>query len=331
MELFLQTAVRILPVFLTIFVGLALKRLGLLPDTVKEGMVNLVFYVGTPALIVKNLLEADLGGAMDARFLVYVAAAVLALIGVSWLCALPFGEKADRGAVIQLGYRANIAIIGLPIATAIMDAEGVSLMALAMTVGVLIYNVTIVLILSYYGEKGKPNLKATLIKVAKNPLLIAIVIGVLVNFCTIPIKESAFMAAGSIGAQSLSGLGKILLSILGTLGDIASSIGLLVIGAGLTFGGKREEWPAVLVGVGLKTVISPLLLLVPAVLFGFRGDALLCLAVIGAAPTAVNSYVMAKKMGVSDSITARGISLSCIASLFAVFVSVWLLRYLGLA
>ena len=55
------------------------------------------------------------------------------------------------------------------------------------------------------------------------------------------------------------------------------------------------------------------------------------LAIMSASPAAVNCFAMAKQMGVSAEISAYGISISSVLSVFSIFISVYLIKFFGLA
>ena len=57
---FLDTLNRVAPVFLVIFLGVLLNKLHFFAEQTKADIVKLVFYVGTPCLIVKEIAASDL-------------------------------------------------------------------------------------------------------------------------------------------------------------------------------------------------------------------------------------------------------------------------------
>ncbi|MBQ4086905.1 MAG: AEC family transporter [Clostridia bacterium] len=66
-------------------------------------------------------------------------------------------------------------------------------------------------------------------------------------------------------------------------------------------------------------------------LMGFRGNPLLVLAVLSSVPAAVNCFAMAKQMGVDAQITAFGVSITSLLSVVSIFISVYVIKLLGLA
>ncbi len=312
-ELFLHTLRGVVPIFLVILLGMALARLGFFSDATKNDLTRLVFYVGTPCLIFRQIAASDLRKLVDPKYIVFLVCIVLAEIVLMWGLTFFVRDPKKRGAMIQLAYRSNFAIVGMPIAESLLSPTGVALTAVSLSFTIIIFNITAVIILSYYGA-GERRFKPLLLGILKNPLIIAVLLGVI---------------------ASLTGLvpppGGILHKSLQNLGTIASSVGLLIIGASITFRGLSEDRFYIFYAVFLRAVVSPLFVLGVAILFGFRGDALSVLAVMSATPSAVNCFVMAKKMGVSENISAFGVSFTSLASLVSIFVSIFLLGATGLA
>ena len=309
---FLDTLNRVAPVFLVIFLGVLLNKLHFFAEQTKADIVKLVFYVGTPCLIVKEIAASDLTQVMDGPFILYVCCIVAALVGLMWLLCFFIKDPARKGAVIQLGFRSNFAIVGMPLAMSLLDADGVALTAVALSFTVLLYNVFAVLVLSYYGGKER-RLLPVFLNVIRNPLIIGVVIGLLLSLFKVPLTE-----------------GQAPEKILSTLGSIASSMGLLIIGANITLKGFNEDRFYIFYSVLLRNVVAPLFVVGVAVLLGFRGNELMVLTIMSAAPSAVNCFVMAKKMGVSANISAFGVSFTSIASLLSMVVCVFVLRTTGL-
>lgn len=313
LDVFLYTLKGVVPIFLVIFLGILLSRLGFFGEKTKDDLVKLVFYVGTPCLIFRQIASADLKSTVNPRFLIFLVSIILLEILLMWGLCFFIRDPKKKGAILQLAYRSNFAIIGMPLAENLLGAEGVALTAVALSFTIMVYNVSAVILLSYYGG-GERRLRPVLLGILKNPLIIAVALGAVASLVGLP------MPTDSIHYKTLQ-----------NLGTIASSLGLLVIGASITLRGLAEDRFYILYSVLLRCVVSPLFILGTAILLGFRGDALMVLAVMSATPAAVNCFVMAKKMGVSGNISAFGISFTSLFSLFSVFFAVFILKITQLA
>ena len=304
MELMVYTANAVLPVFVVIFVGLLLNRLNFFSEKTKNEIVKLVFYVGTPCLIFHNISTSDIHQSFDGNFFLFTLALILVLIGVVIAMCFFIQDKKKKGAVIQLAYRSNFAVN-------LLDGAGVTLTAVTLSFVIILYNVSAVIILSYYGgEKKSPG--AVTLGILKNPLIIGTALGLLFAVFQIPVFP--------IAEKSIK-----------TLGDIASCMGLIIIGASITLRGFQEDKAYILFASFLRNLFAPAFVLITAALFGWRGNHLMVLAIMSASPAAVNCFAMAKQMGVSAEISAYGISISSVLSVFSIFISVYLIKFFGLA
>ena len=310
MTLFLETANAITPVFLVMFLGVFLNKLRFFSDITKDEIVKLVYYVGTPALLFQTVAKADLNTAMEPKLLLFVITAILCYVFLLILLCTKIRDPKKKGAVIQIGFRSNFAIAGMPLAMSLMETEGVLTMAIILAFVTICYNVTAVILLSYYGNKNQ-KFSSLILGVAKNPLIVGTVLGLFVSIAKIPLHP-------------------ILDKSLGFAGDIASSLGLLIIGANVTLKGFQSNRGYILLAVFFRNVLAPLLFLGSAILLGFRGDALIITAILSATPAAVNCFVMSKKLGVDSDISAYGVSLTCLVSIGSIFTCVYLLKLLAL-
>ncbi|MBQ4086904.1 MAG: AEC family transporter [Clostridia bacterium] len=238
MDLILYTSNAVLPVFFVIFVGIGLNKLGFFSETTKNELVKLVFYVGTPCLLFSNISGSDLSKTMNPHFLGFTVLAILAFLLLCILLTFFIKDSKKKGAVIQIGYRSNFAIAGMPIAVNLMDEAGVALTAVTLSFVVIVFNVSAVALLSYYGD-GKKSPKAVLSGIIKNPLILGTLAGLFFAVFHIPVPT-------------------MLEKTIGILGDIASCIGLIVIGAEISLRGFQRDKAYILFSVFLRNILSPI-------------------------------------------------------------------------
>lgn len=310
MGLFLETTNNILPVFLIIFLGIFLNWRGFFSPVTKEEIVKLVYYVGTPVLLFHTVAAADLHQHFEPSLVIFLICAILCYVGLLILICSFIKDKKKKGAVIQLGFRSNFAIVGMPLALNLMGSDGVFMTAISLAFVTICYNATAVMLLSYYG-KAKQRFPSLLIDVIKNPLIIGTLLGLLVSLFQIPLPV-------------------VLEKSLAVAGDIATSMGLLIIGASITINGFQKNKGYIFFALFLRNVLAPIFFIGSAVLLGFRGDMLLVTAILSATPAAVNCFVMAKKLGVDPDISAYGVSFSAITSIASILCSVYLLKLCSL-
>ncbi len=311
MEILAYTLNGIVPVFSVIFVGMFLNKLNFFSVKTKDEIIKLVFYVGTPCLIFMNVATSDIYSCFDFKFEIFTVFLIISLLFLSILFCSFIKDPAKKGAVVQLAYRSNFAIIGMPIALNFLSPAGVTLTAVTLSFAVITYNISAVLLLSYYGGVER-NFKSMIKGIITNPLIVGTFAGLFFALLKIPVPV-------------------ILSKTLSTLGDIASCMGLIIIGTSITLQGFKLNKKEIFVSVFLRNIFAPLWFVGIGLLAGYRGDAIMVLAIMSSAPAAVNCFVMAKKMNVSADISAFGVSLTSIFSIFSVFVCVYLIKLFGLA
>ena len=112
----------VLPVFLVIALGYALRRLGLIPEQVNSGLTKLVFYVAAPALLFRGTSQTHLDWSVSAPMLLVVGCvAVIVSFSVYATCARWTPER--RGVMAQGSQRSNIVFLGLPLVLSAFGEE----------------------------------------------------------------------------------------------------------------------------------------------------------------------------------------------------------------
>ena len=310
MDILSYTANGIIPVFLVIFVGMALQKAGFFSCVTKDEIIKLVFWVGTPCLIFENVSSSDLYAVFDFKFIIFTVSLIVCLLFLQIFLCFWIKDPYKKGAVIQIGFRSNFAIIGMPIAINLLSDTGVSLTAVTLSFVIITYNISAVVLLSCYGTTKK-SFKSIFTGISKNPLIIGTVTGLIFALFKIPVAP--------VFGKTIS-----------IIGDIATSMGLIIIGASISLKGFTSNKACILFSVFLRNFLSPFLFILIGAFAGYRDYHLMILAIISASPAAVNCFVMAKNMGVDSDISAYGVSLTSIISLVSVFVSVYIIKILGL-
>lgn len=272
----------LLPVFLVIALGVALKRFGVVPAEMWTGFERVAYWVLFPALLIETLVNADLTSVP------VTGVAVTLFLSVATLClltrlAMPLfrGRLGLSGpsytSVFQASTRWN-GFIALAVVARLFGEEGLTLVAVAMAAMVPLINIVNVLVVAVYAA-AEPPPPLTLVKtVAKNPFIWSCVVGLAVNLSGVPVYGPILTAADLLGRAALGG-------------------GLLIVGGGLILRDAVRPSPAVLASAALKLLAMPLIVAFYALAFGLSGAALATALVCAAVPTAMNGYVLARQMG----------------------------------
>jgi hypothetical protein len=290
----------IAPVFLIITTGYLLFRTRIVEETIWSAIEHLCFYLLFPFLIIRTLSRANLGSVPVFDFLVVLMVAILGMAGLLVLIQAfvwrrypesgPSFSSLFQGATRFHGFVA-IAVIG-----PLYGDEGVTLAALALAIMVPLLNVISVIVLSIYGRSdSKPEFAAVAKRVATNPLIIACLCGLLLNYLGVP--DILFDAIDIIGA---GGLG----------------LGLLAVGASMKFGHAAQHKMLLTIGVLTRLIGMPVIVIAMSWLVGLEGIARSVAIVAGAVPTAASAYVMARKMGGDAELMSSIVTFQVIVAFF---------------
>ena len=303
----------VLPLFLVMILGLILRRLNVIDASGAKQMNSLLFNFAMPVRLFLDIYRSDFFTLWDVKLILFTLASLLLFFFICWGAGIAFAkDRVTKGAFIQGSFRSNYAIIGIPLVTSIMGhtpPEAVIITAFVIP----LFNILSVLILTVYsGEPASPKaiLASSTVSLAKNPLILGVVTGIIFSLVRIPIPG-------------------VLLGTMFYISDLSAPLALIVIGVSMNFSKARERLkPTVIVSV-IKLIAMPLLLLPFAFLFGISDEGIVILFVLYAAPTAISSYVMAYYMGSDEHLAANIIMFTSIFAIFTYTIGVYILRVTG--
>lgn len=303
-----------LPVFGVMVLGFLLRKGGFLTHGFCQVANKLVFHLCLPAMLLRQIAAIRGGSLPDTAFLLYAFCFTLLSTLLVWgFSRVVLKDKTQVGAFAQGAFRGNTALLGSVLLQSICGSQTYT--PLIILAAVPLYNVLSVIVLSLEAGGGgtldKAKLLDALKKVGKNPILWGIFLGVPFALFGLPIP-----AAGD--------------KVLSMLGNLASPLSLIVIGAEFRWSAALEKKGPTLGASLIKLLALPALALPLGVALGFRQDALVALLVMTGTPSAVSSYIMAENMG-NDSVLANGIvAVTTLLSALTVTGWIFLLRTLAL-
>lgn len=276
MEIFLTTGETVLPIFGLIVLGAVLKRLPLLDANGWAAIDRIVYWVFFPALLFASVARADLGGHELVPMAIGVAVTVTVMTALLFVLARVMdAPRAARSSLVMGGIRFNT-FLGVAVAEQTFGASGVTLAAVC--IAVLVPTVNVISIWTL--QRGTPGggLLRTLGSLLRNPLIIACVLGAMVNLS---------------GAETPP----VLMTGVDFLGQASLPLGLVAIGAGLAFDTLKKDQDLLIAGVVAKMVVQPALAFGILYLVGLGPVALVVSVMWLALPAAPSSYVMARTLG----------------------------------
>ncbi len=300
----------VLPMCLVMALGYGTRRLGWIRRDEISAINKIAFRIFLPCLLYYNVYCSDLSGSFDPLLMAYAVGGVLLTFGLSLGYTLLTEKLPERrGVMIQGMFRSNYVIMGIPVATALLGADQLGTVSILIAVVVPLFNMLSVVVLEVFrGQKPKPL--HILGQIAKNPLVIGSVLGILT------------LAAGIR-------LPHILEQTIQNISAIASPLQLFLLGAFFQFSGLKTYRRELMTVSAAKLIVAPGLFLGLGALLGFRGVAFVSLFGVFASPTAVNSFTMAQQMGGDAELAGDIVVTTSAVSIPTMFLWIFLFKSLG--
>lgn len=290
----------IIPIFLLIALGGALKRTNFPGDAFWPLADKMTYFIFFPALLIDNLSSARLGKLDPTGMLGALLAVILLQAALVYLLR-PLAKVDGPGftSLFQGATRFNT-FVGLGAVAALDGGAGITLFAIAIALAIPVLNVLCVLTLARYGAHGQStSFKGQALFLIKNPLIIACLIGIVMNISGLSLPR---------GIEPMFKM----------LGGIAAPMGLLTVGAGLQWEAARSGGRALLLACALKLLVYPLMLYAAARLWGLGPLETKVMVLWGAMPTASASYILARQMGGDAPLAAAIVTVSTILAFVTV-------------
>ena len=268
----------LLPIFAIIILGCLIKVLNIVSSRAWEGMENLVYWILLPSLLIVKLGNAEL---KEFDFLPMATALSLATImTVMILIFLKVAFKIKQNSytsVLQGGVRQN-SYIGLAAAGPLYGIGGEALAAIGILAVIPLVNIISVLALMKIKNTKGLSVIVAVKQLIKNPIIIACTLGMFANASGlgVPLFINETLELASRGALPL---------------------GLLAVGAGLSFGGLIRN-PLLLLGSNfLKLILMPVLTAWLCWCFDVDPVASGVAILFAALPSSASSYIMSRQFG----------------------------------
>lgn len=331
----LETAVNaVVPIVLLILLGYCLRQKGFLTTEFAKIGNKLGFNVCLPIMLFINVYNIESFAVIQWDIVIYcmVMVCVLFFLGLATVrFATSVPER--RGCILQSVFRSNVAIIGLSLASALGGDKAAATCSIITAFTLPLLNIFAVIALTIYvGDASKIDVREVLVKIAKNPLIR----GILLGMGCLAIRAFQVETFGSV-VFSLSGDLKFLYTALNNVKAIASPFALLVLGAQFDFSAARGLLREIIAGTLWRVVLAPLIVIGLAAVLSAHTELLRCgvneyPALIGlfGSPVAVSSAIMAGQMGNDEQLATQLVVWTSICSIATMFLTVCILMSAGL-
>lgn len=315
MENFIYSINVTIPIFLVMVIGWILKQMGMLNDDFVKVCNKFNFKVTLPFLLFRDISGVDIKAVFDLKYVLFCAIATSICFWAIWGGAKLFiKDKSIVGAFVQASFRSSAAVMGLAF---IQNIYGQSAMGPLMIIGAVpLYNIYAVIVLTFEGEnqegtRDTGKIKTACINILKNPIIIAIFLGLIVSLCGIQFPT-------------------IINKTVANVAQMATPLALIAMGAG--FEGKKAlaKIKPTLAAAFIKLVVQAAIFIPIAAWMGFDGEKMIAIVVMLAAPTTPSCYIMAKNMNNDGVLTASTVVVTTLLAAFTLTGWIFVLKCMGL-
>lgn len=290
----------VLPIFSLIILGYILRKYLLKDDDFWSKLDFLTYYVFMPSMLFYKISKANLSGTDDAFLSVFIVLGVLGILSIlAVILNLFIKMKGDKFTSFYQGAIRYNTYIYLAIVQSLYGENGIVIAAFLISFAIPVINVLCVSVFAFYVRDGKFNPIRTIKQILTNPLIIACVLGGLANYSQLNIS---------------------FFQIFALLGNAAITLGLISIGAGLSFKTIKTLKSDFYFSSFFKLALFPIFTFALCKLFGLDPFFTSICILFSAMPTATSSYILAKQLGGDTNLMSVIITLQTLICP----VSIWL-------
>lgn len=310
MESLIMASRVVIPMAIIVGIGMLLRIVKLTDEPTMKKVDKLIFNVFMPMLSFYNIYKTDFTKLENVSYILFGAGFVVLLFLIAMFIVpklvKPMPTAASLGQAI---FRSNYLIFGAAVAESIYGAGNIGKLTLMSAVIVPMYNAQAAILLER-ARNSSASPKKLLLAIAKNPTVIATVLGITINLLGIKIPV-------------------LVLDVVQDLAGLTTPLSFLSIGVTLKLGAGVVNKRYLVSGVVLRLILIPLAILPLAIFCGFRGQEMCALMILFASPTAVSSYPMAVAMDADGDFAAQMVAYTTVFCLPTIFLWTLLLNSMG--
>lgn len=309
MESLIMAARVVIPMAIMVGIGAVLRIVKLADEPTMKKVDKLIFNVFMPMLSFYNIYKTDFTQLTQVGYIVF-GCGILTLLFIGCMVIVPrlVRPMPTAASLGQAIFRANYLIFGAAVAESIYGEGNFGKIALMGAIAVPMFNALAAVLLER-ARNSTASPRKLLLAIAKNPTVLATILGILVNLTGLVIPV-------------------LVLDVVQDLAGLTTPLSFLSIGVTLKLG-QVEKKSYLISGVLLRLVLIPMAVIPLAILCGFRGQELCALMILFGAPTAVSSYPMAVAMDADGDFAAQMVAYTTIFCLPTIFLWTLLLSYMG--
>ena len=327
MESFIFAISAVLPLIFMVAIGYVLKRIGMITSDFVRMANKLSFRLFLPAMLFLNVYKIENASNINLGYVFYAFVAVLAVfVIVAPITRFVTVEPGRRGVFLQASFRSNFALVGVPLALALFGERGVAAAALLSSVSIPVFNILAVISLSIFSRgKNKTSIKKMIVAIAKNPLIIATLLGL----ACVLLRGPLFAVGVGIRLSDIT----VIYKVVEYLSQMATPLALIVLGAQFEFSKVGQMKREIVLGTLIRVLIVPIIALGIAYVFFrdvFAPEQFAALVSLFATPVAVSTVPMAQEMDGDTVLAGQLVVWTTLLSAFTIVAISFFFRFVGI-
>lgn len=284
-----------LPLFILILLGFLAVKLGRWQKTVTDSLTKFTFYIAFPIMLFQIMSHFSEQSEIDIKLLLVFFGGSFIVFAIGCLIASKIFElNGSQSTLFAMGgIYTNTVFVGIPIIKMLLGDQAIPIVAI-----IVIFNALILWTLATVSIEfvqmgklsGRSFIKA-LKNVSKNPIIIGIFTGIVVNYIGLPIPNFINQSTKMVS-------------------DMTAPLSLIVLGMGLAEYKIRDQFLITGSICILKLAILPIVTYIVGKLLGLPTLELQVVVLLSSVSIAINCYMMARQFEVLQGPIASSLLIS---------------------
>lgn len=284
-----------LPLFVLILLGYIAVKAGRWQKTVTDSVTKFTFYIAFPIMLFQIMSHFSEHSEIDANLLLVFFGGSFMVFALGCFIAVKFFKlNGSQSTMFAMGgIYTNTVFVGIPIIKMLLGEKAIPIVAIIVIFDALILW-TLATVSIEFVQMGKLSAKGFIKafkNVSKNPIIIGIFAGIVVNYVRIPLPFFINQATKMVS-------------------DMTAPLSLIVLGMGLAEYKIRDDLPITVTICILKLFILPIVTYILAILVGLPLLELQVIVLLSSVSIAINCYMMARQFAVLQGPIASSLLIS---------------------
>lgn len=284
-----------LPLFILILLGFLAVKLGRWQKTVTDSLTKFTFYIAFPIMLFQIMSHFSEQSEIDIKLLLVFFGSSFIVFAIGCLIASKiFKLNGSQSTLFAMGgIYTNTVFVGIPIIKMLLGDQAIPIVAIIVIFNALILwtLATVSIEFVQMGKLSGHSFIKALKNVSKNPIIIGIFTGIVVNYIGLPIPNFINQSTKMVS-------------------DMTAPLSLIVLGMGLAEYKIRDQFLITGSICILKLAILPIVTYIVGKLLGLPTLELQVVVLLSSVSIAINCYMMARQFKVLQGPIASSLLIS---------------------